>query len=122
MTDLFSYPASGSLYADDPRSIGASVEWACICCGLFYGDTAQRSDLLERAVDVHRANNDHHTKPEHETLGRELRHREGTRQHYYDRLLTVGWRIVCQDGRVWAERVAPPGAVANPGHACGGAS
>ena len=92
-------------YKDDSASIGAAVERACIFRGIFSGKIVQRSELLWTAQQEHRAANDGRTNPEYETLGRELRHRNGPRQHFYDRALQCGWRIVCEDGRVWAERI-----------------
>jgi hypothetical protein len=104
VSDLFDAPVL-DCYKDDPKSIGAAVEWACIDLGIFRGEKVQRSSLLAEAQRRHRNANDGMTSPQHETLGRELRHRNGTRQHFYDRALARGWRIVCEDGRVWAVRV-----------------
>jgi len=107
-------------YKDDPKSIGAAVETACNSLGLFRDSAGlfdrpavQRSDLLTLAQQQHARANDGKTCPEHETLGRELRHRNermvnGTnrqRMHFADRALAQGWRIFCDKGRVWAERV-----------------
>jgi len=137
-------------YPDDPKSIGAAVQRACVKRGLFDGHKVQRSDLLWVAQQEHKRANGGTTNPEHETLGRELRHRNETmgkvicptcdgegefdscgpsddtdvemrhcdrcngtgkvskarqRMHFYDRALAQGWRIVCEKGRVWAERV-----------------
>lgn len=92
-------------YGDDPKSIGAAVEWACGRWGIFRGEKVQRSWLLTAAQRQHTKMNDGKTNPQHETLGRELRHRNGPRQHFYDRALQRGWRIMCDDGRVWAERI-----------------
>jgi len=92
-------------YKDDSKCIGAAVQRACVKRGLFTGHKVQRSDLLWTAQQEHRAANDGKTNPEQETLGRELRHRNGTRRHFYDRELAQGWRIVCDNGRVWAERL-----------------
>ena len=101
-------------YKDDPKSIGAAVQFACDLCGIFRGFRAQRSELLATAQGHHRRVNGGKTNPEHETLGRELRHRNPkrispdiTRQrmHFADRALVQGWRIVCEKGRVWAVRV-----------------
>jgi hypothetical protein len=100
-------------YKDDEKSIGAAVEWACVDRGIFGGETVQRSDLLALASLRHRVKNDNQTNPEHETLGRELRHRKERmvngenrqRMHFADRALAQGWRIVCEKGRVWAVRV-----------------
>jgi len=92
-------------YKDDPKSIGAAVQRACVKRGLFSGQTLQRSELLWVAQHEHRTANDGKRCAEQETLGRELRHRNGMRQHFYDRALAQGWRIFCDKGRVWAERV-----------------
>ena len=107
MSDLFAAPVQPypfDAYKDDPKSIGAAVEGACANLGLFEGKTLQRSGLLAEAQNWHRIANDGKTCPEHETLGRELRHRNGPCRHFYDRALQRGWRIVCDNGRVWAER------------------
>ena len=99
-------------YRDDPKSIGAAVQRACITHGLFEGKTAQRSSVLTDAQFYHREANGGTTWPEQETLGRELRHRKERivngenrqRMHFADRALTQGWQIQCEDGRVWAVR------------------
>ena len=107
MSELFAAPVPYpcDAYLDDPKSIGAAVEWACGYMGIFRGEKVQRSELLSFAQHRHKGLNNGDTCPEHETLGRELRHRNGPRQHFYDRALQRGWRIVCEDGRVWAERI-----------------
>ena len=107
MSDLFAAPVPYPMdaYRDDTKSIGAAVEWACNNAGIFRGLATRRSALLASAQSWHRSMNDGRTYPEHETLGRELRHRNGPRQHFYDRALQRGWRIMCDDGRVWAERI-----------------
>jgi hypothetical protein len=100
-------------YKDDPKSIGAAVQRACITHGLFDGKKAQRSSVLTDAQYYHREANGGVTWPEHETLGRELRHRKERmvngenrqRMHFADRALAQGWRIVCEKGRVWANRI-----------------
>jgi hypothetical protein len=128
MGDLFDAPAYvADAYRDDPLSIGAALEWACVTLGLFRGVTMQRSTILAATQRRHATLNDGRTAPQQETIGRELRHREGPRQHYYDRALSKGWRIVCDDGRVWAiyegSMAAPvQGQVANPGHGCAAGS
>ena len=92
-------------YKDDPKSVGAAVQRACVKRGLFDGYKVQRSDLLWAAQQEHRAANAGRKCAEQETLGRELRHRKGKRQHFADRALLAGWRILCEDGRVWAARI-----------------
>jgi hypothetical protein len=123
--DLFAYPSGPLLYADDPNSNGAAVEAACIEMGLFDGKVVHRENFKGEAGLTNRAQTIAFRRcgrcPQLDTLGRELRHREGTRQHYYDRLIDKGWRIVCQDGRVWAEAVTMQPTVAQyatPGHGC----
>jgi hypothetical protein len=112
VSDLFDAPVL-DCYKDDGKSIGAAVEWACEDRGIFRGETVQRSKLLAYAQAEHTRRNDGQTWPQHETLGRELRHRKERmvngenrqRMHFADRALLAGWRIVCEDGRVWAVRV-----------------
>ena len=112
MTDLFAEPPM-DCYKDDPKSIGAAVEKACIILGLFRGATLQRSDLLAYAQRQHRDANDGMTSPQQETLGRELRHRKERmvngenrqRMHFADRALLAGWRIIADNGTVRAERI-----------------
>ena len=116
LVTLFDAPVQPSpvdCYKDDPASIGAAVEWACVNEGIFRGRTLQRSAILTSAQLHHRAVNDGKTWPEQETLGRELRHRKERivngenrqRMHFADRALLAGWRILCEAGRVWAERI-----------------
>ena len=101
-------------YKDDAASVGAAVERACVKRGLFDGYKVQRSDLLWIARQEHRIANGGRKCAQQETLGRELRHRnertlpDGTKRqrlHFADRALLAGWRILCEDGRVWTERV-----------------
>ena len=112
MSDLFTAPVM-DCYKDDGKSIGAAVQHACLYHGLFQGLTAQRSDLLTTAQRHHRDANDGMTSPQHETLGRELRHRKERmvngenrqRMHFADRALLAGWRIIADNGTVRAERI-----------------
>ena len=116
MSDLFAAPVPYPMdaYRDDTKSIGAAVEWACGYMGIFRGEKVQRSELLSFAQHRHKGLNNGDTCPQHETLGRELRHRNPKRispdivrqrMHFADRLWAKGWRLYCVDGRVWAVRV-----------------
>ena len=104
-------------YRDDENSNGAGMQQAAIEMGLFDGKVVQRESrngiegICNRAQSVVMARC--RRCPQLDTLGRELRHRKERivngenrqRMHFADRALVQGWRILCDNGRVWAERV-----------------